>query len=74
MEKLTFYQKLIIEITKCKPTEVVEVEYLMRHAILNSTLDWLSKDQFSDAVKQAYELYKELRGKLIKNENILYYQ
>ena len=55
------YQKLIIESTGCNENEVFEIEMHMRDDILHSTLDWLSKSEFVQVAKEAYELYKYIQ-------------
>jgi hypothetical protein len=57
-----YYQKQIIEATKCTEQEVVEVEDIMRNEVVHSTLDWLTKRQFNKAAKDAYEVYKYLNS------------
>jgi len=60
-DKLTGYEKSIIEYTGCDIDEVKEVEDIMRNEIFHSTLDWQDKDLFKQGAKEAYEVYKELK-------------
>jgi len=60
-DKLTSYEKSIIEYTGCSIDEVEEVEDIMRNEIFHSTLDWQDKDLFKQGAKEAYEVYKELK-------------
>ena len=55
--RLTHYQRLIIEFTDCTEEESTEVEDIMRHDVVHSKLDWLSREQFKVAAKQAHEIF-----------------
>jgi len=54
MKTLNYYQKSIVEITKCNPEDAEEIENYMRDIIFHSTLDWQSKAQFNKGAKTAY--------------------
>lgn len=51
---MNHYQKMIIEITDCKPEDSKEVEDYMRDIIFHSTLDWQSKAQFAKGAREAW--------------------
>ena len=59
---MSFYKDLIIASTGCTSEEVVEIEDIMRHDVVHSTLDWLSKSQFKKAAKEAYEVYQFMQS------------
>ena len=47
--------------TNCNPSDVEEIEDIMRDDIVHSTLDWLSAQQFKKSAVEAYELFKEIK-------------
>lgn len=55
---MTHYENSIIKATGCSESEVAQVEDIMRHTILHSTLDWLTAKQFDTAAKEAYDVFK----------------
>ncbi len=65
----SYYAKSIHEITKCDYQDLEEVEDVMRHSVVHSTLDWLTEEQFEVAALTAYDFLKSIReGKSIKQK------
>lgn len=60
-EKKMYYQNLIIEATGCTAKDASQIESIMRDDIFNSTLDWQTKKQLTDAAKEAAEMLVELK-------------
>lgn len=58
---MNLYQEQIMSVTGCSKEEVEQVEDIMRHDILHSTLDWLNKHQFDAAAKEAYKVFLILK-------------
>jgi hypothetical protein len=54
---LSLYQKMIVELFDCPMEEVHIIEDLMRNEVLHSTLDWLSRDQFHTAAREAKSIF-----------------
>ena len=54
------YHGLIVGYTGCSIDDVYEVEDIMRHDVVHSTLDWLTPEQFKRAAVTAYAVLKEL--------------
>jgi hypothetical protein len=59
---MNYYQKRIVEITKCSVEDAPEVESIMRHTVFHSTLDWQTREEFESGANIAYEVLKLSRG------------
>lgn len=57
---------LIVDATRCKLSDVAEVEDIMRHDIFHSTLDWQSRSQLQRAAVEAFAALPGLRKALAK--------
>tara|TARA_Y100000310_G_scaffold189465_1_gene189431 strand:+ start:374 stop:547 length:174 start_codon:yes stop_codon:yes gene_type:complete len=53
------YTEILIKATGVtEPAELAIIEDIMRHDIFHSTLDWQTREQLSDAAKEAHEVLK----------------
>lgn len=56
MNKLSFYQQLILKATNCQLSDCEEIEDYMRHTVLHDAcLDGLSREKFNTTARTAYK-------------------
>ena len=61
-QKLTHFQRQIIEDTGCSAEAAGMVEGVMREDVFHSTLDWQTREQFRQGAQQAWRLFQENRA------------
>jgi HEAT repeat protein len=54
---MSSYEQSIVKATGCPPQHAAEIEEIMRHDVVHSTLDWLSPEQFAQAAVKAAALH-----------------
>jgi hypothetical protein len=61
-QKLTHYQRQIMEDTGCSSEEAGMVEDVMREDVFHSTLDWQTREQFREGARKAWRLFQANRA------------